>query len=53
MQMLNGEWRLATDLENRGCAEHWFASARDEAIDGPVFRHAVETLALVRSLDPT
>ena len=36
MQRLNGEWRLATDLENRGRAERWFASARDEAIDAPI-----------------
>jgi beta-galactosidase/beta-glucuronidase len=32
MQALNGEWSLATDPENRGRAERWFASARDEAI---------------------
>jgi beta-galactosidase len=32
MQALNGEWRLATDPENCGRAERWFASTRDEAI---------------------
>ncbi len=36
MQALNGEWRLATDPENRGHAERWFASARDEALAIPV-----------------
>src|SRR4051812_7758362 len=32
MQALNGEWKLATDPENCGRAERWFASTRDEAI---------------------
>ena len=36
MQTLNGEWRLATDPENCGRAESWFASARAEALDAPV-----------------
>jgi hypothetical protein len=36
MQALNGEWRLATDPENRGREERWFTSIRDEAIAAAV-----------------
>lgn len=35
-QILSGQWKIATDPENRGRADRWFEGVRPEATEAPV-----------------